>query len=65
MIRYSKFDNYGLRQPFDPTVRESAGRTVEGTSLTDIRAQAIACEGLLAGPKALLRSAAATPVQVR
>ncbi|MEA2064459.1 MAG: xylose isomerase [Gemmatimonadota bacterium] len=40
-IDYSLFDNYGLAQPFGPEVRHSAGETVPGTALSDIRNQAL------------------------
>lgn len=41
MFEHSGFNNYGLKLPYDESVRASAGRTVEGATLTDIRHQAL------------------------
>ncbi len=41
MIKYDKFNNYGLKLPFDPSVRDLSGKTVPGTRIIDIRAQAL------------------------
>jgi len=41
MFEHSGFNNYGLKFPYDESVRASAGRTVEGATLTDIRHQAL------------------------
>ena len=41
MLKYDKFNNYGLKLPFAPSVRDHAGKTVPGTQIVDIRAQAL------------------------
>lgn len=41
MFNYDKFKNYGLELPFGEEVLETAGQAVPGTTLIDIRAQAL------------------------